>query len=604
MGGTTLGVYYLMKEVPHKIDPMDPLNKLFFTTSPLTGVKFSGNARHSVSCVSPLTGGLASSEAGGWWGAALKLAGYDAIAIEGTSEKPVYLFVSDEGSELLDAADLWGKTTGDVQLILKERHGKTCRVLQTGPAGENLVHYACITNELRHFNGRGGTGAVMGRKKIRAIVVKNERVTLPTHDPERLKELSLYLSKDIKNHPALGPHGELGTTRFLLPTNAGGMLPTHNFRNGSFEDAEKVSGEEIYRLYGDGSHTCFGCAVSCKRKMKKIEDYKHNTALYGGPEYETMGNLGPLLGINDPKAIVELGALCNALGLDTISTGAVLAWYIEVCQKEPELLPKGAPVADKWNDSETMKELIELIVNQEGIGALLAKGSKAAAGILGGHSLEYAMQVKGQEFPAHEPRGKWGVGLGMAVNAAGADHLVAAHDVVFDHEGDDGTTFGGADLTDINPVGLVDVVPSKTLSPAKVRNFVYLQQLWSLMDTLSWCKFTAVPETRSYRLNQVVEFVEKVTGWQTSLFELMKTAERGINLSRLFNIRMGFTKTDDNLPERMFKPLESGLLKGQKIDREEFKAALDLYYEMMGWDEGGIPRYGKLAELGIEEFAV
>jgi aldehyde:ferredoxin oxidoreductase len=601
LGGSALGTYYLLKEIAPGTKPLSADNKIFFTTSPLTGVRFSGNARHSVTTISPLTGGLASSEAGGWWGPALKLAGLDAIAVEGVSEKPVYLYIDDDSATLEDAADLWGKTTGEVQDTLKERYGTTSRVLQIGPAGENCVRYACITNELRHFNGRGGTGAVMGHKKLRAIVIKNTRKSLPVFDPDGLKELAKYLNTDIKNHPALGPHNTLGTTRFLLPTNAGGMLPTKNFQDGSYADAEKISGEEIDRQFGDGTHTCFACTVSCKRKMKNIDQSAIDTSQYGGPEYETMGVFGPMLGINKPGDIVELNALCNSLGLDTVSTGVTISWLMEVCEKEPDILPFKYRI--QWKDGENVKKLVQQISTREGaVGQFLAEGTKRASEMINGASGTYAMQVKGQEFPAHEPRGKWNVGLGMAVNAAGADHLVVAHDVVIDHAGDPGPQFSGADLSDLEPLGLLDPLPSESLSPKKIRNFVYLQQLWMLFDILDFCKFTAVPETRSYTLKHIIELMEKTTGWKTSLFDLLKCSERAIQMGRLFNYRMGFTHTDDTLPDRMFSPIGSGNLSGHSIDRVEFGKALELYYQMMGWDAKGNPTYAKFVELGIEEF--
>lgn len=603
IGGTSLGLYYLLKEISEKIDPLSRDNKLFFTTSPLTGAGFSGNARNSVTTVSPLTGGVASSEAGGWWGPALKLAGLDAIAVEGVSSEPQYLYIEDNTYKLLDAGDIWGQSTYEVQRILKERHGKIARVLQIGPAGENLVRFSCIMNEVRHFHGRGGTGAVMGYKKLRAIVVKNSRKKLPVADAAHMKVLTDYANKDMRSHPALGPHHDLGTTRFLLPTNAGGMLPTRNFQDGEFEDAEKVSGEEIDRMYGGGSHTCYMCNVSCKRKLKSVDGGAVDFSLVGGPEYESMTVLGPLLGINDPAKIVELNALCNSFGLDTISTGVTIAWLIEALEREPglEIFEGLEPIG--WNNPDRVLELVKMIVARDGFGAILAEGSRMAAEKAGGDTLGYAMQVKGQEFPAHEPRGKWNVGLGMAVNAAGADHLVVAHDVVLDHEGDPGPVFGGADLSDVEPIGLLDALESQSLSPEKIRNFVYLQQLWTLHDVLSVCKFLFVPETRTYTLKHIVELLESATGWKTSLFDLMKCSERTINMARLFNFRMGFTRKDDRLPERMFEPIGNGPLQGKAIDRDEFDRALDLYYEMMGWDDSGLPGTGKLVELGIEEFA-
>jgi len=309
--------------------------------------------------------------------------------------------------------------------------------------------------------------------------------------------------------------------------------------------------------------------------------------------------LGSNLGVGDIVAVAACNELCNKLGLDTISTGATLSWAVECFERGllDEVDTGGLRLA--WADAETFYHLIEDIACRQGFGDLLAEGSRGAARKVGRGSERYAMQVKGQELPNHEPRGKWGVGLGYAVSPTGADHLQAAHDPWFNKPGDDSTEYNWVDLTDLNAVGITEPVPTEDISPAKVRLFVYLQQIWGFHDVLDWCIFTAVPEFRAISLNQLVEVLRSVTGWRTSLFELMKAGERGVTMARAFNTRHGFSAQDDRLPERFFEPMRAGTLKGHAIDRQAFEEALPLYYAMMGWDADGKPTRGKLEELGV-----
>jgi aldehyde:ferredoxin oxidoreductase len=253
----------------------------------------------------------------------------------------------------------------------------------------------------------------------------------------------------------------------------------------------------------------------------------------------------------------------------------------------------------KWNDPETYLELMDMTARREGFGSLLAEGSRAAARTIGRNTEQYAVQVKGQELPNHEPRGKWGVALGYAVAPTGADHLQAAHDPWFTRPGDYSTETNWVDLEDLSPMGITEPVPAEDLSPAKVRLFVYLQYIWGLHDVLDWCIFTSVPEFRAISLNQLVEIVHCITGWRTSLFEMLKVGERGVTMARAFNYLHGLTAADDALPERFFQPLRGGTLKGHAIDRAQFERALLLYYGMMGWDVQGAPTEAKLEELGV-----
>jgi len=599
IGGRNLALHFLLSELQPGIDPLSPQNKLVLTTSPVTGAPIAGQGRHTAAALSPLTGGLADSQCGGWWGAELKFAGWDGIIIEGQSLSPVYLSISDDQVQIHPADHLWGKDTGEVEGILQETYTHKARVLQIGPAGEKLVRYANITADLRNFHGRGGLGAVMGSKKLRAIVVRGTHRKLKIGDPQGLNKIATWFSRSTKGHPAISLHHELGTSKGIVPVSVSGILPTYNFQDGSFEGAEEISGEKMKQVLNGKTETCYGCVVSCKRSVEGQDGQFKVTREYGGPEYETIGLLGSNLGVDNIVAVAACNELCNQLGLDTISTGATLSWAVESYKRGLLSEEDTGGISLQWNDPHTNCKLIERIARREGFGDLLAEGSLRAAQIIGRGTERYAMQVKGQELPNHEPRGKWGVGLGYAVSPTGADHLQAAHDPWFTRPGEYTSDANWVDLEDLSPVGIVDPVPAEDLSPQKVRLFVYLQQIWGFHDVLDWCIFTAVPEFRAINLNQLAEILHCVTGWRTSLFELMKAGERGVTLARAFNIIHGLGASDDRLPERFFEPMRGGTLKGHFIDRDQFEQALELYYGMLGWDEDGRPTRAKLEELGV-----
>jgi aldehyde:ferredoxin oxidoreductase len=599
MGGRNLALHFLLHELSPDADPLGPENMLIFMTSIATGSPIAGQGRHTAAARSPLTGGLADSQCGGWWGAELKFCGYDGVILDGAAQEPVYIHIQDEQVEILPANDLHGKETGEVQAILQTRHGEKTHVLQCGPAGENRVRYANITADLRNFHGRGGLGAVMGSKNLRAIVVRGSHRRLKIADPQGLSRVATWFAKSTKGHPAISLHHELGTPKGIVPVSVAGILPTYNFQDGSFAGAEGISGETMKRLLNGETETCFACVVSCKRSVLGENGKFRVTRQYGGPEYETIGLHGSNLGVDNIFAVANANERCNALGLDTISTGVTLSWAVE-CYERGLLGPADTGgIQLKWNDPETYLHLIEQIAQRREFGGLLAEGSLRAARAVGRDTEQYAIQVKGQEAANHEPRGKWGVGLGYAVSPTGADHLQAAHDPWFTKPGDEDREVGWVDLVDLNPVGVFEPVPAEDLSGEKVRLFVYLQQIWGFHDVLDWCIFTAVPEFRAMSLNQLAEVVHCITGWRTSLFELMKAGERGVTMARAFNVQRGFTARDDRLPERFFEPMRAGTLKGHAIDRAQFEDALLLYYGMMGWTEEGCPTRAKLEELKV-----
>jgi aldehyde:ferredoxin oxidoreductase len=592
LGGGALASYFLLRDLPAGVDPLGPENLLIFASNVLSGVPIAGMTRYTVAAKSPLTGAYGESEAGGFWGPELKFTGFDAVVIKGKAAKPSYLYIHDGKVELRSAEKIWGLETGPAQeKIREELKEKRVRVAIIGPAGENLVRYACVVNELKHANGRSGMGAVMGSKNIKAVAVKGSNI-LEVKDVEKFLELSKALTETIGQHGPNKVLRKLGTPNLVMALNTQGILPTRNFQEGAFEGAEKISGEKMTETILRNEEGCYACAVRCKRAVEVPSGPYATTALYGGPEYETLGSLGSLLGIDNLEAIAKGNELCNRYSLDTISTGVAIGFAMEAYEKGILTKADTEGIDFRFGNADAMIQAIDWIAFRKNrLGDLLAEGVRAAASKIGKGSEKFALHIKGQELPMHDPRGKTGQGLSFAVSPTGADHIEAPHDTPF--------AMPGPMMARVALLGLLEPVSALDLGPAKVRNYTYLQFVWSLYNSLGVCNFVAGP-VWALPLNQLVEVVKAVTGWETSLWELMKAGERAITMARVFNLREGFGRKDDTLPDRLFDPLGNGPLKGQGIDRKEFAEALTMYYEAMGWDpQEGVPTRGKLAELNL-----
>ncbi|MCL5074596.1 MAG: aldehyde ferredoxin oxidoreductase family protein [Chloroflexi bacterium] len=583
LGGWGFISHYLFKELAPGLDPFGPENKLVFADGVISGAPIGGASRNSVGAKSPLTGALGEAEVGGFWGAELKFAGYDALIVEGKAERPVYLWIHDSEVKIREAHHLWGLTTGACQQAIRDELGdQFIRVAQIGPAGENLVRYACVINDLKDAAGRTGMGAVMGSKNLKAIAVRgHKRPALA--DPEKVQSLAKWLAKSYKDL-ARELH-EAGTGTSLVGLGLSGGLPTRNFREGNFEGAEKISALAIrdqVRLRMDG---CYACPIRCK-KVVKIEEPYTVDPMYGGPEYETLAAFGSNCGVDDLKAICKANEICGAYSLDTISTGNVIGFAMECFENGLLTERDTAGLRLTFGNAEAMVSLVQLIARRESIGDLLAEGVQRAAQSIGPGAEKLAMHVKGQGLPMHEPRLKHGLGIGYAISPTGADHCHSMHDTLYAQE--------GSNLQSLKPLGILEPLPADDLSPAKVRMFVYEHQRRALCNCLLLCIFLP------YSSQQVVDLVNGVTGWETSVWELMKVSERTLNLARAFNAREGFDARDDGLPDRIYEPFRSGPLAGHGIDREAMREALRTYYQMMGWDAtSGWPTAAKLHELGL-----
>lgn len=589
-GGKALAGYFLLTEMPAHVDPFAPENLLVFACGLLTGAPVSTATRYIVSARSPLTGAYGESEAGGFWGPELKMAGYEAILVTGRAPQPVYLWIHDDQVEIRPAEHLWGRTTADVQQAIRSELGdERIRVLQTGIAGENRVRFAGITNDLRHFNGRNGMGAVMGSKNLRAIAVRgSQRYQSLAYDAQALLALGRSLAKRVREHPASWDLQQRGTPGLVEALNAGGILPTRNFRQGAFENVDEVKWEAYEKQLLTARRSCYACAVRCKREV--TIDGKMSP--YGGPEYESVGAFGPNLGISDLRAIAKANELCNAYMLDSISTGATIAFSME-CFEHGLIGPEDTGGIElRFGNAEAMLALIEMIARREGIGDVLAEGSARAAEQIGGDARYFAMHVKGQELAMHEPRGKYNVGIGYAISEIGADHLVVTHDPTMVNP-------ESATFKSVRPLGITVPQPAMTFSAEKMKHFFILESWNSLEKVIGYCFFGPVPRA-FIEVDEVLESIRAASGWELSAAEALQIGERAINMARVFNLREGFSRRDDTLPERLFQSLENGLLEGQVMSRQEFEQALSILYELKGWDvQTGMPTRERLEALSL-----
>lgn len=592
MGGSALGLYYLLKNTPPHVDPLGPENTLVFALSVITGAPISGQSRVTVVAKSPLTGAVGDSQAGGFWPAELKFAGFDAVVIRGRARKPVYLWIHDGEVEIRDASHLWGKITGKVEAALKDELGDNrIEVLQCGPAGEKWVRFAATINMSNRASGRTGMGAVMGSKNLKAIVVRGkQRPELA--DRKGLNALARWGAENLADSDVAGL-SKYGTAEVVMPQQKSGGLPTYNWVSGSFVDAEALSGEVMYETILRERDSCYACTVRCKRVVEINEGPYRVDPLYGGPEYETLATFGSYCGIADLAAVARANQICNQYGMDTISCGATVAWAFDCFESGLITVEDTGGLELGYGNAGAMVQLVEMIGRREGFGDVLAEGSARAAEKIGRGTEGRVVAVKGQEVPAHMPQVKRSLGLIYAVNSFGADHQSSEHDPAY---GEDYEYYGER----LAQLGLNEPQEEYSLTDEKVRFGLLTQRLYSALDTVNICQFVMGPAWQLYGPDQLVEAVRLVTGWDVTLDELMVVGERRLNLLRAFNAREGLTRQDDRLPGKFWKALEGGHSDGIKLEPEEIERAKDVYYRMAGWDGvSGNPTREKLGELGL-----
>lgn len=594
IGGKGLSAYYLFRELKPGVNPLGPENKLLFMTGPLTGTIAPVPNRFNVAAKSPLTGTWSDGQCGGSWGPELKFAGYDGIIIEGKSETPVYLHIRDEEASLLSAEDIWGADTFSTERILKEKHfsGRMPRVASIGPAGERMALISNIISEVRAV-GRGGMGAVMGSKKLKAIVVSGAKykpedfAADKTAMREAVRRSIISLSSDEDTSPNVKPttpRGSLslyGSARIVGDINAAGGWPTRNFQTGIFEKASEISGQ----AYADklwiprnapGTRPCYRCQILCAH-VSIIKSGKYAGTLDEGPEYETVWSFGAQCGVSDREAIARADYLSDYYGLDTISLGNTIGFLMECYEKGLITREDTDGLELTFGNADAMVKLVEMAGAGTGkIGILASNGVKRASEQIGKGSEKFAMHVKGLEMPAYEPRAAFGMGLGYAICDRGACHLHA-------------WTAGDEML---QPPA-VDPITTK----GKARSVKDLSEEVAIAyDSAGTCLFQAFGIGG---LEEIVDIINAATGFGfKDVDELRKAGERIINLTRCFNVREGFLRKDDTLPHRCLKePLPEGPCKGATVKLDEM---LDEYYELCGWDSEGRPTKEKLEELGLD----
>jgi aldehyde:ferredoxin oxidoreductase len=574
LGGRGLGARLLFDLLPPKTDPLSPENMLIFLTGPLTGSLVPGSSKFVLVTKSPATRGWCDSYSSGRMSVELKKSGYDGMVIRGKSNHPCYLRIHDGAVELREADWLWGKDSFETERLLKGLEGNAAAgVSSIGPAGENLCNYACINSDLYRQAARGGVGAVMGSKKLKAIVVKgNKRPDI--HDQKKISELIRGNYQRAKNSQVFQARSKYGTPLTLNVTHAGGILPTKNFQYGTWERAlGKIDSVGVYK--GVKSHkSCLSCFVHCSL-VSEVSEGKYKGVTLEGPEYETLGMFGPNLLIDSLPTIIQANVRCDRLGLDTISTGNVIGFIMECFDKGLISGKQTEGLELRFGDDEACLAAIERIAGREGFGDILAEGVRSAAEVIGGGSDRFAMHVKGLEFPAYEPRGAFGSGLSYAVSPRGACHRRAwppAKEIL-----------GG-------------VPPYTTEGKAEMLREMYAENC--ILHSLLVCDMPAkfIPLS----LDDYADYFRAVTGMAISKDDFLTGAGRIETLIRMFNVREGLTREDDTLPYRTLRePLPDGPAKGQCIGEDNLRTMIDDWYSCQGWDEAGIPTERTLRKYNL-----
>lgn len=545
VGSKGLVIRYMYEELQPGIDALGPDNKLFLTTGPFTGTPVPCSGKLSVAAKSPATGTMNDCSIGGHAGIRIKFAGYDMVIFEGQLAEPGYVVIEDDEVKFVDAGDLWGKGSHEAESILSEEYGREFSILSIGPAGENLSNMACINSDYYRQAGRGGIGAVMGSKKMKAILVKGTGgVKVPdiVKTTDRILEI---LHEDVLQEDNTFVY-DTGTTAFLEACNDGGILPWKNFSDTTDEQWTEYNGDVLMESR-EGKRGCGSCGLGCGNFLK-IGD-----AVCEGPEYETISVAGPNAGIRDPYAIVKFNQVADDMGLDTISAGDTIIWAMEMTEKGLH------DFGIKFGDGEGMVRLLKEMATRTGVGAELADGVKIASEKFGG--TDFAMQVKGLEYPQYEPRGSWGMSLAYAVSDRGACHMraYAPNEEVF-----------AASIPPYTPEGKGQMVYN-------------LGEFNAIKFSLCICDFWG---TISYDI--MAELLTLVTGREWTAEEMGEVGRRVLNIGRAFNQREGFNRAHDTVPKRVIKDaLKSGPAAGQVIPPEAFEDMLDQYYEVMGWNKDG-----------------
>ena len=581
IGGVGVGVRLLYDETGPETDPLGPDNVLIAFTGPYTGTRVPSSTRHHLVARSPLTGLLGESNVGGSWAARFKATGYDGIAVTGKADRPVYLWVHDDGVEIRDAEPIWGQGAEASAEWLKAQTARRAAAAVIGPAGERLARIASIPHvgNIVRAAGRTGLGAVMGSKNLKAMVAFGTQ-SAPVADPDGLRESVREVLPHVRE--ATATFSKYGTAGGVEKYEYLGNFPLQNWRGSRWEEgAKRISGVRMYETVLSGKRACLGCPIACGRHVE-IDEGPYAPMDCEGPEYETVGTMGGECLVDDLEAICKANELCNRYGLDTISTGSVIAFAMEAFEKGVITTEDTDGLALTWGSGEALVEMVHRIGRREGIGELLGEGVKRAAEALGHNAVEFAVHVKGLEPSAHDPRRFWSQALSYATAARGACH---------------NRSWGHAYELGLNvpEIGIPESHESYQME-GLAEFTAKLQDFQSMNDTLIICRFTQVGNAVS--ATNLVDWFNAITGRQVGIWDLMEVGERIFNLKRLYNARLGVSRKDDFLPPRFLT-----------LNRDDPELTNQLppighmlsdYYAYRGWREEGIPTVEKLAELGLD----
>ena len=573
IGAKGLGAKLLFDRLPARTDPLSPGNMLMFATGPLTGTSAQTSGRGAVVTKSPLTGLFLDSHFGGFFAVEMKKAGWDIISFNDQSKKPVYVIIKDDDITFKDAGEIWGEECLKTHNWLLKHEGKI-KTAVIGPAGEHLIKFSAITVDGHRHAGRGGPGAVMGSKKLKAIGISGSG-TIPLHDPEAFRKTSQQVLRKIKENDFVPLRRKYGTPYWVQLINSEGFIPTRNYQEGFFEHGDAINAETMQKSIVDGSGACYNCVIACWNKSS-IKKGSHKGLSLVGPEYETIALMGSNLGMGSIEEVAFLNERCNEFGMDTISLGGVLGFAIEA-YKRGLLSKKDFKGLDlDWGKSEELAKVIaDIAFRRTELGDILAEGVKLAAEKLGQHAEKFAVHVKGLEIPGYDPRGTFGMGLAYATSDRGACHQRA-----------------WTVRTELYDPELIRFSFEKKAPIVKE-----VQDERAVFFSLVLCNFAPISE------EDCVDMLNHATGFRHTVESYLLAGERIWNLIRLFNLREGLDASEDTLPPRIFEEsFKEGPAKGINLTEREFRTSLQEYYNLRGWDEQGIPTSDKLRELGLSSY--
>jgi aldehyde:ferredoxin oxidoreductase len=593
LGGRGINMYLLYNHVKPQIDPLSQENVLFIGTGLLCGIPALGSGRCDIAAKSPITGAVGDSNIGGFFGPELRMAGFDHLVISGKAERPVYLWINDGNIEIRDASHLWGKDTFETQGIIRSDCGdEEVKCLVIGVAGENLVRFANVRTGMKNSAGRTGMGCVMGSKNLKAIAARGT-MDIEFSYPDKLLDYCKEMNDMIMSTRWAKAQSRWGTLIIYSNTNTTGLIRTKNFQLNRFDEGQDLEPENMDR-YTIGMSGCYGCSVHCRHRYV-LREGTRAPIFAEGPEYTSLGAFGTMVGCKNMETVLVANHLVNKYGLDTLETGGLVAWAMELYEKGLINDKDTSGLKLEWGNEDVLYELIRQIAHREGFGNLLADGFKTAISKIGKGSGYYAIQIKGLSSLHSDERPTPSLALNIATSTRGADHLRSRPAI---------------DLYGL-PEELLEEVYGAPVSSdyasyeGKSRMVWWQELLYAVTDSIGTCKFqTVFCAVHAPKWEEFAKLIEFATGMDFNKAQLMEVGERIYTIERMFNLREGFSRKDDTLPERYFKePTPIGLpkVKGKKIDREKFEKMLDEYYALHEWDENGIPEKETLKKLRLDK---